>query len=347
MSTSALQWHDAETAEKEGQGWADTAHPYDRLPARADGMVPEHVYRLGREAPDLLLHFETDAEAIHTRAAMRPPLREAHLYRRYLDLYARDAQGAWRWAGVSDRGFVPSGEATLAKGLAPARRTYRLYLPPFFAVERLAVGVPAGAHFRFLPARRERPVAVYGTSIIHGSSASRPGMIVTGILGRRLAVPVLNLGFSGSARCELAVAKLLAELDPVFYVVDPLPNMSPAQVAANAEPFLRCLHKARPRTPLLLVEDRCHSHEWLHPAQRRTRLEKRAAFRAAGESLAAAGAPVRYVEGDGLLGGDSERTVDGSHPSDLGYAGMADVLEPVWRSLLTTQPPLPNERTRP
>ena len=335
MDPPDLQWIDARDLCIEGLGFADTAHPYDRLPARAEGVVRDVIWSLAQRTPDVLVQFETNATAIHTRVVLRPPLPEACLYRKYLDLYIRD-DGAWRWGGVSQFGFLPSGQTPLVTGLAQATRACRLYLPPFFAVDRLWIGVPKDATIRALPARTERPVAVYGTSIVHGSSASRPGMIFTGILGRRLDVPVLNLGFSGSAICEPELAHFLAELDPAFFVVDPLPNMNEERVRANTEPFLRILREARPETPILMVEDRCHAHEWLHPEQRKQRLAKRAAFREIYERLEKDDADrLHYVEGDQLLGGDSDLTTDGSHPSDLGYRHMADALEPVWRRLLT------------
>ncbi|MFM1801379.1 MAG: hypothetical protein RJA81_731, partial [Planctomycetota bacterium] len=41
-----------------------------------------------------------------------------------------------------------------------------------------------------------------------------------------------------------------------------------------------------------------------------------------------------YVEGDLLLGDDSEGTVDASHPTDLGFFRQAAVIEPVIRKAL-------------
>ncbi len=48
--------------------------------------------------------------------------------------------------------------------------------------------------------------------------------------------------------------------------------------------------------------------------------------------LAAAGAA--SLEGEKLLGQDRDDTVDGSHPSDLGFMRMAEVFEPVIRRIL-------------
>ena len=45
---------------------------------------------------------------------------------------------------------------------------------------------------------------------------------------------------------------------------------------------------------------------------------------------------LHYVDGDGLFGDDGEGTVDGSHPTDLGFERQADALEPVLRAALET-----------
>src|SRR5207248_2870477 len=76
------------------------------------------------------------------------------------------------------------------------------------------------------------------------------------ILGRRLNCPVINLGFSGNGRMDPEMASLLAELDAAVYILDCLPNLSAKEVAERTEPFVRILRKARPQTPIVLVEDR-------------------------------------------------------------------------------------------
>ena len=44
---------------------------------------------------------------------------------------------------------------------------------------------------------------------------------------------------------------------------------------------------------------------------------------------------LHYVEGASLLGADGEDTVDGSHPTDLGFKRQADALYPVLKALLS------------
>ena len=160
-------------------------------------------------------------------------------------------------------------------------------------------------------------------------------MVHTAIVGRRLDRPVINLGFSGNGRLEQEVADLLAELDPAVYVIDCLPNVTADVVAARTEPLVKTLRKARPDTPILLVEDRTYANSFLIPAKQDRNDTSRAAFRAAYERLQKAGVKhLSYLPGDHLLGEDGEATVDSSHPTDLGFMRQAEAFEKALRPLL-------------
>ena len=87
------------------------------------------------------------------------------------------------------------------------------------------IGLPPGARLSVLPPPPGGPVVFYGTSIVQGGCASRPGMVHTAILGRRLNREAINLGFSGNGMMEPEVARLMAELDPALYVIDCIPNV--------------------------------------------------------------------------------------------------------------------------
>ncbi|MEV5894992.1 SGNH/GDSL hydrolase family protein [Nonomuraea fuscirosea] len=118
----------------------------------------------------------------------------------------------------------------------PGERLYTAYLPLYNSPQRLEIGVQAGAKFLGAAPRTTPPAVFYGSSIMQGGVASRPGMSITALLGRRFDVPTVNLGFSGNARMEPEIAELLTELDASVYVVGSSPNMNPQQIAERAEP---------------------------------------------------------------------------------------------------------------
>jgi len=155
------------------------------------------------------------------------------------------------------------------------------------------------------------------------------------ILGRRLDRPVINLGFSGNGRMDPEVVELMCELDPAVYVIDCLPNMDARSVSERTVPLAKQLRKARPRTPILFVEDRTYQDAHANLGRARRNTENRVALRAAYDALVNQGIQgLAYVDGNALLGDDGEGTVDGSHPTDLGFMRQAGVMEPILRRLL-------------
>ncbi len=337
-TAAEILWHDTTTWEIEGKGWADTTRRFERLPPRAQSVVPDVIWDLSRSSAGLCLHFATDSQRIHARYdLLHPTISMPHMpatSHSGLDLYGADTDGRMRWVGAAQ----PTGQhvdAVLADGLAPGRRDYTLYLPLYNSPEILHIGVDAGAVLKPQPRRTEKPILFYGTSIMHGASASRTGMGIPAILGRRLRRPFINLAFSGNGRMEPAVADLLAELDPCLFVVDCLPNMTAAEITERTVPLVERIRQDRPQTPILLVEDRTYGNTRFFPAKMERHRSSRAALRAAWHELTAQGSGnLHYLDGDGLLPDDGEATVDSSHPTDLGMVAYADAYEAAIRPIL-------------
>ena len=334
----ALNWHDLKDWGVEGQGWSDTLLPYDRLPARAQKIVPAAVWDLSRTAIGICAMFETDAAAIHARWQLRSTqLGEANFPVSGfsgLDLYGDDG-GTWRWAATGHQVKDQRPQQCLIDGLAGGLRKFLLYLPLRNPVDKVEIGLPAGARFNPIAPRPQKPIVFYGTSIVHGAYASHAGIVHPAILGRRLNRPVINLGFSGSAKMEPELATLMGELDAAAFVIDPLPNMDIPLVKERAEIFTRTLCKARPHTPVVIVEDRPLTNSWIKPGLRDWHALKWAEYRRIYDALRAEGlSQLSYMEGRDLFGADSEASFDSVHPSDLGFLRMADALEPVLRAVI-------------
>ncbi|RMF43801.1 MAG: hypothetical protein D6753_04205 [Planctomycetota bacterium] len=340
QTAEGFSWYDAQDIGIEGQGWKDVDQPYDRLPAKAKEMVRSAVWELSRDSSGMLVRFKTDATTIAARWSLTSErLAMPHMPATGvsgLDLYVRDQAGRWRWLAVGRPTAFPQNTATLVRGLPAGTREYLLYLPLYNGVLRVEVGVPREAElFAVSPPHDRRPIVFYGTSITHGACASRPGMVHTAILGRRLEYPVVNLGFSGNGRMEIEVGRLMAELDASAYVIDCLPNLTADQVAERTEPLVRVLRQARPDVPILLVEDRTYADAFLVTGKRERNESSRRALRSAYQRLQAAGVSgLHYLEGEGLLGDDGEATVDSSHPTDLGFFRQAAAFEPPLRRML-------------
>ena len=331
-----VRWLDVRQLGVEGQGWDDVKAPFDRLPAKAEGVVRDAVWNLSRQSAGLAVRFLTDAETIHARWSLTSSrLSLPHMPASGvsgLDLYARDEDGRWRWV----RCGIPreqTNDIELVSGLPGTKLEFLLYLPLYNGVTDVSIGVPDGATLERAPAyddNHARPIVFYGTSITHGACASRPGMCHPAILGRWYHRPVINLGFSGNGVMEADVGELLAEIDAHVFVIDCLPNMRADQVAERTKPLVAQLRAAHPKTPIVLVEDRNYTNGWLLAKPRERNAASQAALRRAYEELTAAGTTgLFYIPGADLLGDDAEGAVDSSHPNDLGFMRQAEAFDRV------------------
>jgi hypothetical protein len=336
-----LDWHDAKKLTVEGLGFQDLKSPYDRLPARAEGVVRPEVWNLSRDSSGVLVRFVTDATAIHACWSVTGKnLASANITAvasSGLDLYARTDAGRWHWLGIGRPTKIPENTDVLAGGLPPGKREYMVYLPLRNGVAKLEIGAPKGASVAPGPPRPagSKPIVFYGTSITHGISASRAGMTHPAILGRRFNREIVNLGFSGNGRMEAEVTKFIAGLDPAVFVLDCLPNMGAKEIHERAIPCVKMLRAARPATPILLVEDRNYADGFLMKSRRERNQTNHAAMREEYAKMQREKIPhLFYLKADELLGVDGEDTIDGSHPTDLGFWRQAAAFEKVLRRIL-------------
>ncbi|MEZ6191534.1 MAG: SGNH/GDSL hydrolase family protein [Phycisphaerales bacterium] len=341
---SKLLWFDALDLGIEGQGWpiAELKHPYERFPARAEGVVRDAVWNLSENSAGLSIRFVTDSPVIAARWSLRSAMLDMHHMPSTgvsgVDLYAKDDKGQWRWVGAGRPKTQELSEWTLVSQAPPGEHEYQLYLPLYNGIEKLEIGLAQNTTLRKAPPydkAHAKPILFWGTSILQGGCASRPGMAYPSIIGRRLHRPTINLGFSGNGKMDPEIAMMIGELDVAAYVIDCGPNMTAEMVAERTEPLVRTIRAAQPKTPIVLIENIRYQHGWFIESTRNAYQSKNAQLKAAYERLQKRGVRnLYYIPCDNLLGNDGEATVDGTHATDLGFMRMADVIAPELAKIL-------------
>jgi hypothetical protein len=333
----SIRWHNLQDLNVEGRGWDNRDNFYCRLPAKAQAKVNGSLWRLAGHSAGMVARFVTDSPEIQVRwkVTRSSPLPVERIMAPTgvsgVDLYVR-FNGKWRWLAIG----IPTGrenESTLVSGLPREKREYALYLPLYNGVTSVELGVMDEADLAKAPprTRNTKPVVFYGSSIMQGASASRPGMAYPALIGRWLDIPTINLGFAGAGKCEHEVADLLAELDPQVYVIDCLPNMEPSYVDERTRYLLKVLKEKHPNTPVILVENVVQQNLFIRVKNPAKADEKSAILKKVYQDVVSDwNGRLFYVENDDrLYGNDGEASVDGVHATDVGFMRMANVINPV------------------
>ena len=334
-----IAWYDTAAWPIEGKGWAETTRPFDRIPDDFAAKIPAGVRELGKNTAGLLTRFRTDADSIRVKyALLSGNLAMPHMPATGvsgLDLYALE-DGKWCWVACT-MPTVQANAVELAGGLGRRMRDYLIYLPLYNGVESLSIGVAEDAEFHAVAPNPAKPIVYYGTSIAQGGCCSHPGNVYTSMLSRRLGVPFVNLGFSGSARMEPEMAEMIATLDPALFVIDAVPNMDAPLIRQRALPFLETLRAARPETPILIVDGRHYADTHIKQGRAADCQELSKAMREAYETFSAKNDGVYWLGHENLIGEDVDfdATMDSSHLNDLGMFRQANKLEPVIRDILS------------
>ena len=326
---SSMEWYEANLLTMEGRGWKDTDTTYSRLPARAKAFATGPVWGLSHNTAGLCVRFVTDSTSISAEwdgACDGAMNHMAATGSAGLDLYMRE-NGKWTYRGTGRPDLTSSTVASVARFLPTSATEYLLYLPLYHKVTGLKIGVDPGSYIAPAKPRApgDKPIVFYGTSITQGGCASRAGMCHVAILGRWLGRETINLGFSGSGKMEPELAPLFAEIDPALFVLECLPNMTKEMVSERIEPFVKVLREKHPDMPILLVENPLYKRD--NP--------QNVALRAVYDRLRAAGVKnIHLLPADKQLAGKENGTVDGIHPTDLGFVRMAEAYYPTVKALV-------------
>jgi len=174
----------------------------------------------------------------------------------------------------------------------------------------------------------------YGTSISQGAAASRPDLAWNALAARALGYDFLNLGSSGTAFCEPAMADYLAGLRWDLCVLELSVNMAGTgftteQFKDRAGSLIDKLAKAHPQAPVVCISLFPYGTGdlWRNPTA--------AEYRKALDDICKASPHrnVHFVSGPDLLSftGLSE---DLLHPSDQGMIEIAAKFVPRLRAIL-------------
>ena len=303
---------------------------FRRLPEAVAREVNEKVLALHVCTAGGRVRFMTDSPYIAIHAKMREIRKMSHFAvsgSAGFDLYL-DNQYA--------KTFIPpfsvtDGYESVVDLPSSVMREVTVHFPLSSGVDELYIGIRQGARLEEAPSYAvETPIVYYGSSITQGGCASRPGNAYQAHIARALNADFVNLGFSGSARGERAIAEYISTLTMSAFVYDYDHNAPTVEeLSRTHEKMFRVIREANPTLPILMLS---------RPKFRYTdeELDRLAVIRRTYDNAIARGDEnVYFIDGRELMafcGG--EGTVDNCHPNDLGFYSMAKTLLPYLQKIL-------------
>ena len=319
-----------------GFPWRKPGGPLVRIPERllTGEQVNRGVRGLSRHSSGGMIRFRTDSKYIALKAAVRGSDAN-HMPRNNsvgFDIYEL-VNGKWmfrRVVGPSGAALRAGGFETLLLQWGRGMREFLINLPLYGSVGSLQIGIAPGAKLEkpAVPWKTDKPIVFYGSSITQGGCASHPGNNYPAILARELSIPQVNLGFSGSAKGEPAMAEAIAELDMTAFVMDYDHNApNPEHLQKTHAEFFRIIRKAQPKLPILILT------RGDNPQPKRTEVI-RATYDAA---VKAGDKHVYFIDGATYfaeLPDPGLALTDGCHPSDFGFYLMYKAVLPVLKKAI-------------
>ena len=319
----------------------DASLPYTRLPDSLKNVSREGVWYLGTNSAGITIRFRSDAKSVGLKWKSRYKYDMNHMTAtgvRGLDLYVLQDDSTWtNFAPARPNPESNISEVTVMNNLEPKMREYMLYLSLYDGVDSVAVGTDSAAVV-LPPAvdlpKKGKPVIMYGTSILQGGCATRPGMAHTNILQRKLNHEVVNLGFSGNGRLDYDIAHLIADNEASVIVLDALPNVTTPEMDEKLPEFISIIREKQPTTPILLVETLIFPHARFDKTVLDYLTEQNEHLRAHYKYLVDEGDEnIFYFTTDKVFN-NLEATVDNIHLTDTGFQYFADNLAPVIQLLI-------------
>ncbi|MEJ5961585.1 SGNH/GDSL hydrolase family protein [Pedobacter immunditicola] len=308
----------------------ETKQSFHRLDTLDYPALPPAVKQLLTNAAGIAISFTTNSSAISAKWCVSDKKQLANMTpiaNKGLDLYIKK-DGKWQFAGVG-RPSADCNEAVLVKNMDLTEKECLLYLPLYDEVGQVEIGVDKNATMEAAATPFKKRILIYGSSIVQGASASRPGLAYPARLSRETGLNFFNLGFSGSAKMEPAVADMVASIPADAYILDCVPNSSPEQIKARTANFVSVIRKHRPLAPIIVIPSIVREHGYFDQEVGKRVRSQNEAIAAEVKLLQQKGVKDLYfINPSHLLGQDHEGTVDGTHPNDIGFDRMLQQLQP-------------------
>lgn len=246
-----------------------------------------------------------------------------------MDLYMRENNGTWRWAGggsIKEDGTHTALIYFNDNGMTDCI----VYLPLFTEITSFEIGILPGKRIEPLAKPFRHRIAVFGSSFTQGYGCSIPSMTWSAQLSRKTGLQFINVGCSGNSKLQSYFAEALADAPVDAYVFDSFSNPKPEEIQERLFPFIETIQAKNPGKPLIFLQTIYREWRYANAEVDRKEEDKMRTAASMMKKACKKYKDVYYITTTRAHDEEHTTTVDGTHPGDRGYQIWAEsVREPV------------------
>ena len=303
---------------------------FRRIPEKVAKTVSESVYVLHSNTAGGRIRFKTNSTCIAINAKMSGIGKMPHFAlsgSAGFDLYVGNEYTA---SYIPPYDITNGYEGIITFDTAKLREI-TINFPLYSDVNELYIGLDKDSIVcEPSPYKIKKPIVYYGSSITQGGCASRPGNSYQSIVSRKINADYINLGFSGSALAEKEISNYIKTLSMSVFVYDYDHNAPTIEHLSRthermfleireSNPTLPIVFMARPKYPL--CQDDISRFEIIKQTYE--------------NAISKGDKNVYLINSLSLMKlAKNNGTVDGLHPTDLGFFSMAKAVIRVLKTIL-------------
>ncbi|MBO7310145.1 MAG: hypothetical protein J6U86_01985 [Clostridia bacterium] len=303
---------------------------FKRIPDEVAKRVSEGVANLNYQTAGGRVRFCTDSRYVAIHADMTFITRIPHnslVGCAAFDLYVDDpitGESTFYKPFIPDMSVTDKYESVI--GFSENKmRYFTICFPAYSNVRNLYIGlqematVGEGMKYRDVP-----PVVYYGSSITQGGCASHSGNIYQNIICRRMNMDYIDLGFSGNGKGEDEMVDYMAGLEMSVFVCNYDHNAPNVEHLRNTHlKMYKKIREKHPDIPYIMLSCPGLYNRYDQLYERREVIHDTYRFaREQGDKR------VYFIDGEQIFAGQYRDLclIDGVHPTDVGFALMANVI---------------------
>jgi lysophospholipase L1-like esterase len=321
-----------------GFPWSESTGPFCRLDKNTLAESSEGIRRLATHTSGGILRFASNSPLLGVKVELTSGEDMSHMPRSGssgIDIYIGKGAKKTFYKTAMPETCGQTEYEVLYKDYRGGLNEWTINFPLYNGIKNIQIGLsPDSVFLRSSPYTIKKPIVFYGSSITQGACASRPGNAYTHLLCRWLDAGMVNLGFSGGASGDEAMAHLIASLQMSLFVMDYDHNAPDVKhLEATHEKFFKIIRNSQPGLPVIIITRPDTDFEPAACTERRNMI-----YRTYANAVDNGDMNVFFIDGKNLFGIDNRDacTVDECHPNDLGFMRMAEFIYPTAKHILYT-----------